>query len=124
MEKRPAVLFLLLFILPTAAGCVWRTSVPSSLIKTATSAISRAEKAGARETATLDLQMAREKVQQAEQAVQRHDYPEAQRLAEEAIADANVAEIKAKTAPARKEADEINENMQTLREKTGPTQNR
>ena len=97
-------------------ACGTKYPPPSSQVTLATSAISQAESAGAYESAPVELRMARDKLEQARQAMNRNDNLMAKRLAEQAIVDANLAQAKARTAKSQKSVEEIKESIRTLQE--------
>ncbi|OGQ94535.1 MAG: hypothetical protein A2521_05025 [Deltaproteobacteria bacterium RIFOXYD12_FULL_57_12] len=108
-------LFVLSAIL-ALTGCAGRIPPPDSQVMLATSSIGRAENAGASDAVPEELQLAREKLQKAEQAMQRREYLVAQRLAEQAIVDADLAGVKARTVKARQAAAALRESIRTLRD--------
>jgi len=113
--KKSTKMMLLLAILGLAA-CATKIPPPDSQITLATTSITQAESAGAVETAPVELKVAKDKLAQARQAMQQKDNLTAQRLAEEAIVDANLAQAKAQAFKSRKAADEIKANIRILQE--------
>lgn len=107
---------MLLLILLGLVACVPKVAPPDSQVRLATSAISQAESVGAYETAPVELRAARDKLNQAKQAMQNKKNLTAQRLAEEAIVDANLAHAKARTAESQKAVEELQESIRTLQE--------
>lgn len=97
-------------------ACGTKIAPPDSQLSQATSSISQAESLGAYESAPIELKSARDKLNQAKQALQIEDYLTAQRLAEQAIVDANLAQAKARTAKSQKTVEEIKEGIRTLQE--------
>lgn len=90
----------LLFALPLAImGCSGETP-PIDALSTAGMAVNRALDAKAAELAPLDLRLAREKLDLAKVDMDKEDYVHARRLAEEARADARVAEARSKAISA------------------------
>lgn len=98
------------------AACGSKYPPPDSQISLASSAISKAESAGAYEAAPVELKAAREKLNEAKRLMQREDNLSAQRLAEQAIVDANLAEAKARTAKSQDAVNEVKESIRTLQE--------
>lgn len=114
MRKCAKMLVLLAVFGLTACGTKYPP--PESQVSLATSAVSQAESAGAYETAPLELKAARDKLNEAKQAMQKEDNLTAQRLAEQAILDANLAQAKARTVKSQKAVDEVKASIQTLQE--------
>ncbi len=113
--KTSAKLMMLLSLLALTA-CAPKVPAPDSQVSLATSAITQAESIGAYDSAPIELKSAREKLNQAKLAMQKKDNLSAQRLADEAIVDANLAQAKARTAKSRKAVAELKENIRTLQE--------
>ena len=78
-------------------------------------AVSDASQATAPVNAPVELKQAETKLAAAQAAAQRKDYKEAARLADEAQADADYARAKSQSVKATKMADEMQQNIQTLR---------
>jgi hypothetical protein len=89
---------------------------PTEQLAVSTAAVSRAGGAGGGEMAPAEMQMAREKLAKAQQAMADEDYGTARDLAREAQVDAQLAEAKALSAKARKAADELNAGNRVLRD--------
>lgn len=100
--------------LALVAACA-TTPPPTDLMSRANSALSEAEQSGARQHAPLEMRFAREKYAAAQSAMGREDYQEARRLAEQAIANARLAEAKADAADARAAAQEVRKSVEALR---------
>ena len=66
--------------------------------------------------AAVELSLARDKLERANLAMGREDYLQAGRLAEEAEADANLAEAKARSIRAAGALQEVRESIRVLRE--------
>jgi hypothetical protein len=113
--KKSANMMLLLAILGLTA-CAAKYPPPDSQISVATSSITQAESVGAFETAPVELRAAKDKLAQARQAMLQKDNLAAQRLAEEATVDANLAQAKARAFKSRKTAEEIKASIRTLQE--------
>ncbi|MFH1217504.1 MAG: DUF4398 domain-containing protein [Pseudomonadota bacterium] len=103
------------------AACGTKYPPPDSQMNMATSEIGQAESIGAYESAPLELKSARDKLEQAKQAVQREDNLAAKRLAEQAIVDANLAQAKARTAKSQKTVEELKASIQTLQDELNRT---
>ena len=79
--------------------------------------VEQAQSTGAQQYAAADLQTARDKVQQANQLAD-HDARRADRLANEAAVDAQLASARAQNAKAQHALDDVNRSLQSLREET------
>ena len=79
-------------------------------------AIENAVSAGAADLAPAEITAAREKMGKANQALAERDYKLARELADQAQADAKLAQSKANSTKATTAADEINENIRVMRE--------
>ena len=91
MKKYTKLMLLLLSVFGLTA-CGTKYPPPDSQVTMATSAISQAESIGAYESAPMELKAAREKLEQARMAMQKEDNLTAQRLAEQAMVDASLAQ--------------------------------
>ena len=100
-----------------ALGCSARRP-PDAHMSTADLAIRSASDETASEHAPLDLRLAREKLDQAREAVKDDEYDRARRLAEESLADAQVAEAKSRAAKARDNLKQAHDDVEALRKET------
>ncbi|MFA7097944.1 MAG: DUF4398 domain-containing protein [Gammaproteobacteria bacterium] len=110
-----------LFIALLAGACASTTPPPTDEVAAAEVAVRRAEQSNASEFAALELDLAQKKLQQARTIATQEDedrYPEALRLAEQARADARLAEAKASAATARRNEQEMQKTIKALREET------
>jgi hypothetical protein len=82
----------------------------------ANAAITQAEAAGAGQRAPVELLSARDKMVQAEAAVRAEQFKQARRLAEQAAADAELAERKARADRSRMAAAELDRANATLQQ--------
>jgi hypothetical protein len=87
----------------------------------AASALSDAERLGAVQYAPVELNRARDRLAVAQGAMREKKYPDAQRLAQEAEADAKLAAMKAQAAQADQAAAAVQRDQSTLRNETTPT---
>jgi hypothetical protein len=107
----PATLLLL-----TVAGCVTVPPAPTESLDLAQHAIADAQRDGAAEFAPSYLQAAQDKLADANREAARSDgYIPAERLAEEAQADAQLAAATARAMKADRSANEIDQGMNALR---------
>jgi predicted lipid-binding transport protein (Tim44 family) len=79
------------------------------------STISNARQAEAIVYAPLELKFAEDKYEMAQDAIADKDYDVARQLADEALMDAQFAEVKALSVKAEKDAQEMRESIETLR---------
>ena len=103
------------FVAIVVAGCA---SVPPPTEQMAVSklAIANAVSAGGSEYAAVEMRSAQEKMDRANRAMAKEDYENARWLAEQAQADARLAEKKAESAKAQKAANVMQEDIRVLRE--------
>lgn len=97
------------------AGCA-STPAPIEQMAISREAVSNATSAGGNEFAPVQLNSAIEKMNAAEQAMEKKDYVRARQLAEQAEADAQLAATMARSAKAKKAADELQESSRILRQ--------
>ena len=97
------------------AGCA-STPPPTEQMAVSKSAIANAVSAGGAEHAPVEMRGAQEKMNRADNAMQKKDYEDARMLAVEAQADARLAEKKAESAKAQKAASVTKDDIRVLRE--------
>lgn len=97
------------------AGCA-TIPPPTEQIAVSKSAIANAVSAGGSEYAPIEMKTAQEKMDRANRAMDKKDYEDARRLAEEAQADARLAEKKAEAGKAQKAAVVMQDDNRVLRE--------
>ena len=97
----------------TLAGC--SGNPPTTQLAVATQALNAAETAGAIEFAPVEMQAARQKMNQAEKADFEKDYKKAKDLAEQAEWDARVAERKAQAEKVQRAVKDAEHAVQELR---------
>jgi hypothetical protein len=100
-----------------AAGCA-TTPVPNEKIAVAKSSVQRAEQAGAPELAPVEMAAARDKLARAEKAAADREPVPATQLADQANADAQLAEASAQQQRSHKAAVEFDANLQALRQES------
>lgn len=104
------------------AGCA-SMSPPTEQMAVSKATVSRATSVGGNEYAPVELRSATEKMSAAEQAMDNEDYVKARRLAEQAQADAKLAETRAALAKAQlavKNAEESNRILRQELDRTMP----
>jgi len=97
------------------AGCA-SVPPPTEQMAVSKSAIANAVSAGGSEYASVEMRMAQDKMERANRAMDKEDYENARWLAEEAQADARLAEKKAHSAKAQKAASVMQDDIRVLRE--------
>ncbi|HEY0832402.1 MAG TPA: DUF4398 domain-containing protein [Azospirillum sp.] len=100
-------------------ACASDVPPPTAQLGAASQAILNAERAGAPQFAPGELQMARNKLAAADDAMRRDDRTEARRLAEQAQMDADLAAVHAQNAAAQQAAAAVRRDQQVLSGSTG-----
>jgi Domain of unknown function (DUF4398) len=95
------------------AGCAGKP--PLANLSQAELAVQEADTNTASQYAPLELKTAREQLADAKRAMDDEEYDEARRLADQALANAQLAEAKAGAEKARQAAAELQKSIQTLR---------
>jgi hypothetical protein len=103
------------FAIALIAGCA-SIPPPTEQMAVSKSAIANAASAGGTEYAPVEMKAAQDKMDSANRAMAREDYESARRLAEQAQADARLAEKKAQAAKAQKAAGAMQDDLRVLRE--------
>ena len=88
---------------------------PTAQLSTADLAVRSASDQTASQHAPLDLRLAREKLDKARNAIDDDEYDRAERLAEEALVDAQVAEAKTRAAKSRETLQQTRQDIDALR---------
>ncbi|MEX2476668.1 DUF4398 domain-containing protein [Marinobacter sp.] len=99
------------------AGCASSVERPDGELRSAESAIQQAVSSDARNFEPVLLNQAQNRVADAEELIEREEYLEAKRLLEKASVDAQLAGARSNTAKAEKAVDEINSNIESLRQR-------
>jgi chromosome segregation ATPase len=115
-SMRAAGMALTIAALSLLAACAGQTEQSMEAIARADASIEQAEQSGARELASANLDAAKDKYSKAEVAVEKGDTVLAQRLAEEAELDAELAAATARTDKAEKAVEELHRSIETLRQ--------
>jgi Domain of unknown function (DUF4398) len=97
------------------AGCA-SIPPPTEQMAVSKSALANAVSAGGSEYAPVEMRTAQEKMDRANRAMDKEDYENARWLAEEAQADARLAEKKAQSAKAQKAVSVMQDDIRVLRE--------
>src|ERR1700674_301190 len=97
------------------AGC-GSIPPPTEQLAVSRAALASAVSAGGNEYAPVEMRTAQEKMDRANRAMDKEDYENARWLAEEAQAEARLAEKKAQSAKAQKAAGVMQDDIRALRE--------
>lgn len=89
---------------------------PDNALRAAEAAITEAESAGARDVDPVLLNQARSKLDTARSQIAKEQYREAERTLNEARVDAQLAKARAETQATRNAVDEMDTNIDLLRE--------
>ncbi|TGN41090.1 DUF4398 domain-containing protein [Marinobacter confluentis] len=98
-------------------GCASSVERPVGKLQTAESSIQQAVSSDAREFEPVLLNRAQNKVADAEGLIDSEKYLEAGRLLEQASVDAQLAGARSETAKAQQAVEEINSNIEALRQR-------
>lgn len=99
-----------------ASACATTQPPPTLELKDSRAALRQAEQVGAREYAPLELRTAEKKLEEAQLASSKGDHERAARLAEQAVVDAELAQITALSAKAQAAVNALNDSIRALRE--------
>jgi len=114
---------LIAVVIPVMVGCASKVA-PIENITSAEMAIMAAQESNASVHAPLELRVATDKLKQAKAAIEQEEYDKAQRFADEAMLDAQLAEARSRSEKAKKTAQETRDNIETLRHEIERAQNR
>ncbi|HYE40203.1 MAG TPA: DUF4398 domain-containing protein [Ramlibacter sp.] len=104
------------------AGCASKEKAPATAdVAVSKNAVESAASAGASDYAPAEMMAARDKMQRASAALAAKDYDTARDLAQQAAADARLAQSKAGSAKATAAADALQEDIRVLREEVERT---
>jgi hypothetical protein len=98
------------------AACASDKTPATADVAVSRAAVANATSAGAADLAPAELQSAREKMMRANQALAAKDYKTAQDLANQASADAQLAQSKANSTKATAAADELQKSIRVMRD--------
>ncbi len=99
------------------AGCASKEKIPAtSDVAVGKAAVGDATISGAAEYAPLEVASAQDKLDQANRAMAAKDYAKARELANQAQADAQLAQSKAGSAKAQAAANALQDNIRVMRE--------
>lgn len=98
------------------AACASNSEPPTDALQAAETSISKAEEVNAAQFAPVEMRSAHDKMTMARESVQKEDMLAARRQAEEAHADADLAAAKASAGKAQAVNEEMQRNIETLRQ--------
>jgi len=107
----------ILGIAVVVGGCASSGERPDGQMRAAESSIQQAVSADARDFEPVLLNQAQNRVADAEELIEREEYREAGRLLEKASVDAQLAQARSDTAKAKQAVEEINSNIEALRQR-------
>lgn len=96
------------------AGCASTPSPPREELAAAELAVSQVKESSAEEYAAEDILRADEKLEAARSAMQREDYIQARRMAEQALVDAQFADVRADAARSGEVLAQSEESIEAL----------
>ena len=100
----------------TVTSCVGSGPLASTKVGQAERAVDEAQQSGASISAPVELRTAEDKLKAARAAMAKEDYDQAIRVAEQAAVDADYARARAVNERAKRMADEMRQNIHTLRQ--------
>jgi uncharacterized protein DUF4398 len=104
------------FLITSALGGCASQPKPTAQLVRASTLVSEAEKSGAQRYAASDLQRARDELNDAQTASADGKYDRALRLAENAAADADLANARAASGKAQQSAEQVHHSLDTLKQ--------
>jgi hypothetical protein len=105
------------------SGCASTPLAPSTEMTKAKSAIDQAERAGAREYATENLNSSEQKMTEGQAAAAKGEASQSEQLFEESYADAHLAQITAQNAKSAKDAADVDKGIATLQNEASRSAN-
>jgi PBP1b-binding outer membrane lipoprotein LpoB len=118
MHRAAGILCIAVFV----SGCASSGERPDGELQTAESAIQQAVSSDARDFEPVLLNQAQNKIADAEKLIETEEYYEAGRLLEQASVDAQLAAARSNTAKAKQAVEEINGNIDALRQRIEKSQ--
>jgi hypothetical protein len=107
---------ILMLIAMLGLGACSSVPPPEQQLANADAAVREAEEANAASEAPAPLRRARDKLEQARNAMEAEEYVDARRLAEQAAVDAELAEVQARSTVAQENVEELRRSIELLRE--------
>lgn len=118
--KQWKYLLLLVFI----TGACASTKPPSQQLTQLETSIKQAEQIGANDYAPLEIREARKKLEKARALVGQEKYEDAELVAERAMVDAELAQVKTLSSKSQKAVKQLQESIKTLQEEIENNLNR
>ncbi len=112
MMRQPILLIMIIFI----AGACASTNPPTEKLTQVEASIQQAEQVGAEDYAPLEIREARKKLDKARELVKKEKYGKANRTADRAMVDAELAQMKSLSEKAQKAVTELRESIRVLKE--------
>ena len=109
---------LMIALLSVFSGCASGPEKPSDLLTQVTANIGQAKDAGAEEFAPVAFRDANKHMNKAKDAIEDKEYLDARRLLEKSLADADFALAKTNAEKAQNAANQIQQNLESLKTKT------
>ncbi|MFA5669527.1 MAG: DUF4398 domain-containing protein [Balneolaceae bacterium] len=107
---------ILLTVVAVVMGACASTKPPSEKLTRVKSSIQQAEQVGADDFAPLEIREARKKLDQAQELVGKKKYEEAKLMADRAMVDADLAQIKTLSEKSQKAVNELRESIRVLKQ--------
>ena len=114
-SKHLAVSGLMVTLFAALGGCA-SVAVPTEQVELTRNAVSRAVTADATQFAPVEMKSAQDKLYKVERALGEQDFAQARLLAEQAEADANLAERKARSLRTQQQLEEARQGIEVLRQ--------
>ena len=112
LQQKTLIYCILLILVMICGACAG--IAPTGKMANLEYAINDARKAEATTYAPLELRFAEDRYQAAKKAIAEKEYEHAERLIDQALLDAQLAQEKALSAKAEKDADEMRQSIETL----------
>lgn len=106
----------------TIGGCANQGERPDADLNSAQNSLQQAVSADARDYEPILLNDAQNKLADAKKLIDRKKYRDAERLLEQAAVDAQLADARSETAKAKLAVEEINDNIESLRQELNQSQ--
>ena len=115
-EKQGLFVVVLALTILGLSGCSGLDALSRDNISEGDKAMLEAKESNASLNAPVELKAAEDKLEAAKAAFDKKDYDNANRLAEQALADVEYARAKGSSEKERKKADELRQNIKTLKQ--------
>ena len=115
-EKQGLFVVVMALTILGLSGCSGLASLSRDNISEGDKAMLEAKESNASLNAPVELKAAEDKLEAAKAAFDKKDYDDANRLAEQALADVEYARAKGSSEKERKKADELRQNIKTLKQ--------